>query len=82
MTWTLLIAIGVMAVAVLIGDRLLDWWLDKELDKDHQLTMSWDETQRWAEICKALEPDIEKATGGTDYLEYYDFRRAQETDER
>ena len=73
MTWTLLIAIGVMAVAVIIGDRLLDWWLDKD-----QLPMSWDETQRWDEIRKALEPDIEKATGGTDYLEYYDFRRKQD----
>ena len=74
--WVAIAAIGAMALFVIIGDRLLDWYLAKP-----KVPLSWDETQKWEAIRAALEPEIQKESGGLDYLEYYDFRRAREDGE-
>jgi hypothetical protein len=66
----------VVAVVILfftVAILTSDYWLDrffgtKPID-------SWDETQKWNDMRQRLEPEIQKETGGLDYLEYYDFRR-------
>jgi len=75
MNW---LVIGIVILFFTVAILTSDYWLDRFFGTKPVDT--WDETARWNDIRQALEPELEKKLGGTDYLEYYDFRRKRENE--
>jgi len=76
MNWFIVgVIILFFTVAILTSDR----WLDKIFGS--QPIDSWDETAKWNDMRQSLEPELERQMGGTDYLNYYDFRRKREEEQ-
>ena len=73
MDWFIVaVVILFFTVAILTSD----YWLDKFFGT-HPIH-EWDETRQWNDMRQALEPQLEKDLGGTEYQNYYDFRHRED----